>query len=117
MGGFWDISRDAWNERALTLAGISADQLACVGAPAQYSAPLTPWAQKRLGLGSVPAYSCGNDNTAAAAGAGIQGEGDLFCSFGTAMVIYGLSTGNAATASENQIAESVPGAEADSFWW
>src|SRR5207248_2203128 len=41
MGGFWDISRNGWNERALGMVGITPESLATIGPAAVLCAPLT----------------------------------------------------------------------------
>ena len=108
MGGFYDISRQTWNDRALSLAGISVEHLAAVGPAAALSAPLTsPW-RRALDLPAVPVYSCGNDQSCAAVGAGLERAGDLLCNFGTAMVVYALRNRPAAPASPDQIAGISP---------
>ena len=44
-----------------------------------------------LGLLPVPMiYSCGNDQSCAAIGAGLERAGDILCNFGTALVVYAL---------------------------
>lgn len=108
MGGCYDIAAQTWNERALALAGITADNLAPVTPAAAYSACLKREACRALDLPAVPVYSCGNDQSCAAVGAGIEDEGDLFCNFGTALVVYALKSRPAEPASEAQIAGISP---------
>src|SRR5207237_1171724 len=108
MGGFWDIGAGAWNERALTLAGINPENLAAVGPAGSRSAPLSRRGQNMTGLGPLPVYSCGNDQSCAAIGAGLEGSSDLFCNFGTALVVYGLSAQYSAPTGENQIGGVAP---------
>lgn len=91
MGGFYDISRGGWNAAALALAGIDETYLARAAAPGALSAPLTPANAARIGLeGEVGVFSCGNDQSCAAIGAGADAQGTLFANFGTALVLYGL---------------------------
>ena len=52
----------------------------------------------------VPVYSCGNDQCASAAGAGLLAEGDAVCNFGTATVIYTLRGCQPEWLGPNQIA-------------
>lgn len=108
MGGFYDISRQAWNDRALSLAGIGADQLAAVAPAATLCAPLTTGWSRALDLPAVPVYSCGNDQSCAAVGAGLERTDDLFCNFGTAMVVYALHDRPTAPVSPEQIAGISP---------
>lgn len=108
MGGFYDITQQTWNERALALAGISADNLASVAPAAAHSACLKREVCRALDLPAVPVYSCGNDQSCAAIGAGIEKEGDLFCNFGTALVIYALKFRPAEPFSADQIAGLSP---------
>ena len=88
MGGFWDIERHTWSAPALELADISPDNLAKIAPAASYSALLKPEIARTLGISQVPVYSCGNDQSAAAVSAGLEQAGDIFCNFGTAMVVY-----------------------------
>ncbi len=90
MGGFWDIRRGTWNERALAWAGIGSQCLAPVqGAGIPAGLGLTQAAAKTLGLAhGIPVYSCGNDQSCAAIGAGALHPGDVFANMGTAMVVY-----------------------------
>ncbi|HZO90680.1 MAG TPA: FGGY family carbohydrate kinase [Chthonomonadaceae bacterium] len=108
MGGFYDITKQAWNERALALAGITADNLAAVAPAAARGACLTRLVCGALDLPAVPVYSCGNDQSCAAVGAGIEEEGDLFCNFGTALVVYALKSRPMEPSSEDQIAGISP---------
>ena len=90
MSGFYHIGHQRWSQVALDYAGIRADQLAETAPAACISRPLaTDWCA-RLGIDPVPVYACGNDQSSAAAGAGLRGEGDVVCNFGTAMVVYAL---------------------------
>jgi gluconokinase len=108
MGGFWDVSRGEWNPRALELAGVSPGNLARVGPAGELSAPLSGQLQQELGLSEIPVFSCGNDQSCAAIGAGLEGPGDLFCNFGTALVVYGLTPRYIPPACESQIAGVSP---------
>ena len=90
MSGFYHITRREWSQAALSYAGISPAQLAEVAPAASLTYPLSPLWRTRLELGAVPVYSCGNDQSCAAAGAGLASTGDFLCNFGTAMVIYAL---------------------------
>jgi sugar (pentulose or hexulose) kinase len=108
MSGFYDIARQDWNEGALALAGITAENLAAVAPAAAQSACLTPEACRALDLPAVPVYSCGNDQSCAAVGSGIEEEGDLFCNFGTALVIYALKAQPVQPSSEDHIAGISP---------
>lgn len=108
MGGLYDISRQAWNEAALALAGITPDNLAAVASAACLRAPLDRDACAALDLSPVPVFSCGNDQSCAAIGAGIEDDGDLFCNFGTALVVYTLKRRLVPAASDDQIAGCSP---------
>lgn len=108
MGGFYDITKQAWNEGALALAGITADNLAPVAPAAARSACLKREVCRTLDLPAVPVYSCGNDQSCAAIGAGIEGENALFCNFGTALVVYALKFRPVEPSSEDQIAGLSP---------
>lgn len=90
MGGFFDISKNEISKAALSLAGIDADQLARPYPPSSFGRPLTSGISEMLGIDKVKVYSCGNDQSCAAAGAGLSGENDILCNFGTAMVVYSL---------------------------
>ena len=72
--------------------------------PSGGRAPLLPEVHRRIGVGPLPVYSCGNDQSCAAAGAGLAESGDYLCGFGTAMVVYGVSRAFVAPADESQIA-------------
>jgi xylulokinase len=113
MGGFYDIRRQTWNMRALALAGITQENLASVAPAGAYGACLKPEVCRRLSLPAVPVFSCGNDQSCAAIGAGIQEAGELFCNFGTALVIYALKPQPLEPASEDQIAGLSP----IPSWW
>ncbi len=108
MGGFWDVGSGSWNQRALDLAGITPENLGLIGPAGALSAPLSKRAQRSLGLPTIPVYSCGNDQGCAAIGAGLENPGDLFCNFGTALVVYGLTAHNLGPANDNQIAGVAP---------
>ena len=104
MGGFYHIARREWAAAALTAAGITADQLATVAPAAGMRAPLTAQASRALGLEPVPVASCGNDQSCAAAGAGLEVAGDVLCNFGTAMVVYAAKSEWTAPRDGTQIA-------------
>lgn len=87
MGGLFDIRRRAWWPEALRLAGLEPQDLAEVAPAAAISAPLSGPVARRLGLAGVPACSCGNDQSAAAAGADLA-SGAALCNLGTAMVVF-----------------------------
>jgi sugar (pentulose or hexulose) kinase len=109
MGGFYDIARQQWNPAALALAELTPEHLAVVAPAAGYCASLTRQAVRALGLpNSVPVYSCGNDQSCAAVGAGLERAGDLFANFGTALVVYGLKECPVAPVSAEQIAGTSP---------
>ena len=89
MGGFYDITRRRYSGTALGLAGIGLDKLADAFPAASHGAPMTVTTASELGLKKQPAvFSCGNDQSCSAAGAGLGEEGDALCNFGTAMVVY-----------------------------
>jgi len=91
MGGFYDIARLCWNEAALRLAGIPPEALAQVHPAGARAAPLKPQWARKLGVPEgIPVYSCGNDQSCAAVGAGVRNPGEVFANFGTAMVVYAL---------------------------
>jgi xylulokinase len=104
MSGFYDITRRRVSPAALELAGIDAGQLADIAPAGRQSAPLRTEAAEQLGLARVPVCSCGNDQSAAAAGAGLRGEGDVLCNFGTAMVVYALKDALPGALRDKQIA-------------
>lgn len=108
MSGFYDITAQDWNKRALALAGITADNLVRVAPAAALSARLTQKACRFLALPAVPVYCCGNDQSCAAIGAGLEEEGDIFCNFGTALVIYALKSQPVEPHSDAQIAGTSP---------
>lgn len=104
MGGFYDIQARGWSERALTWAGIASGNLAQVAPAASISAPLRPNVGRALGLPGVPVYSCGNDQSCAAVGAGLERAGDILCNFGTALVVYAQKDRPVPPEKEDQIA-------------
>ncbi len=104
MGGLWDLGRGEWSGAALGLTGLTQANLARVARAGALSAPLRPEIARRLGLDRLPVYSCGNDQSCAAVGAGVSEPGDLFSGFGTALVVYGISKSFVAPSGENQIA-------------
>lgn len=104
MGGFYDIQARGWSERALTWAGITSEHLAQVAPAASISAPLRPNVRRDLGLSGVPVYSCGNDQSCAAVGAGLEQVGDILCNFGTALVVYAQKDRPVPPCKEDQIA-------------
>lgn len=109
MGGFYDISRLKWNGSALSLASIGVDQLAPVYPAAGHSAPLASDVAHALHAPpGVPVYSCGNDQSCAAIGCGLEGPGELFANFGTAMVVYTLHDRPTVPESGDQIAGISP---------
>ncbi len=114
MGGFLDMrgSHDwgcAWNAPALDLAGISSDQLATIGPAASISAPTRARISRTLGLSHpVAVYSCGNDQSCAAVGAGLEDTRDVFANFGTALVVYALKDRPVVPAASDQIAGISP---------
>jgi len=108
MGGFYDISRRAWSPETMSLAGITPEHLAHVAPAAAFGRPLKAEAARRLELEPVPVYSCGNDQSCAAAGTGLEDEGDVLCNFGTAMVVYALKETFARPTGEDQIAGLQP---------
>lgn len=90
MSGFYHIAARCWSQTALDIVGIRSDQLVDVAPAARISQPLAQDWCRRLGIAPVPVYACGNDQSSAAAGAGLQVAGDVLCNFGTAMVVYAL---------------------------
>jgi sugar (pentulose or hexulose) kinase len=90
MSGFYHIRDRRWSEAALHYAGIAAHQLADVAAGAHIGMPISPAWRELLSLDAVPVYSCGNDQSCSAAGAGLREHGDILCNFGTAMIVYAL---------------------------
>lgn len=108
MSGFYHIGKRAWSHKALRFAGIDVNQLADVAPAARLSHPITPAWRERLGLGAVNVYSCGNDQSCSATGAGLAIAGDILCNFGTAMVVYALKDALPATLLDKQIAGISP---------
>lgn len=104
MGGFLDISKRKFSTLALSLAGISEKHLSQIFPPSAAGKPLTNGISEMLGIGNVKVYSCGNDQSCAAAGAGLSGENDILCNFGTAMVVYSLKEKPPEAVLGNQIA-------------
>lgn len=104
MCGFFDISKKKISEIALSLAGIGEEHLPLIFPPASFGKPLTNKISEIFGIGKVKVYSCGNDQSCAAAGAGLSAENDILCNFGTAMVVYSLKEKPPAVLLGNQIA-------------
>jgi sugar (pentulose or hexulose) kinase len=104
MGGFFDISKQKISKIALSLAGIEEKHLSQILPPSSFGISLTNKISKMLGIGKVKVYSCGNDQSCAAAGAGLTGEDDILCNFGTAMVVYSLKEKLPSVLLGNQIA-------------
>ncbi|NLI00606.1 MAG: hypothetical protein GX446_14060 [Chthonomonadales bacterium] len=130
MGGFLDLGavggpREAhgkphvyWNDRALALAGITSENLAPIAHAAAISAPLSTPMCRALGLECpVPVYSCGNDQSCAAAGAGLDDPRDAFANFGTALVVYGLKDRPATPSRDDHIAGVSPLLHDGMPWW
>lgn len=109
MGGFYDITQLRWNEAALNLAGLRADQLAPAYPAAGRCAGLSRDVADILNAPSgIPVYSCGNDQSCAAIGCGLEQPGELFANFGTAMVVYTLYDRPTVPHSAEQIAGISP---------
>ncbi|MCL4506757.1 MAG: FGGY family carbohydrate kinase [Chloroflexi bacterium] len=104
MSGFYHIADRHWSPQALTFAGITEGQLADTGPAAVLSHQLAGEWCHGLGLPPVPVYSCGNDQSCSAAGAGLSTGGEVLCNFGAAMVIYALKDELPADLSDKQIA-------------
>jgi len=117
MGGFYNIQARVWSERALTWAGIAPENLAQVAPAASISAPLLPNVGRDLGLSGVPIYSCGNDQSCAAVGAGLERAGDILCNFGTALVVYAQKGGPVLPGKEDQIAGIGPMSSRQAASW
>lgn len=90
MGGFYDIRRRDWSQTAMSLAGIDEDNLAATAPATAIGYPLKKECRELFGVGEIPVYSCGNDQSCSAVGSGIEHEKDLACNFGTAMVVYAM---------------------------
>jgi sugar (pentulose or hexulose) kinase len=90
MSGFYHIANRCWSRPALEFAGLHEDQLAQTAPGGTISRPLSGEWRQRLGIAAVPVYSCGNDQSCSAAGAGLAISGEILCNFGTAMVLYAL---------------------------
>ncbi len=103
MGGFFDIECRMWSQAALDLAGITLDNLAHTAPAASHCALLTPEMARTLGLPLIPIFSCGNDQSVAAIGAGLERTGDILCNFGTALVVYALRETPVIPANDSQI--------------
>jgi xylulokinase len=108
MGGFWDIERRDWSRPTLELAGLTPENFAVVAPAASHSHPLKPEIARALGLPVVPVYSCGNDQSVAAIGVGLDQAGDILCNFGTAMVVYALRPQPVAPVHDAQISGISP---------
>jgi sugar (pentulose or hexulose) kinase len=113
MGGFYDLSLRRWTDDYLRLAGIETSQLAPVYPAARFAWALSPGLAGELGVTAVPVYSCGNDQCCSAIGAGLtgpdgEGKGTAVCNFGTAMVVYTVTSGQRRELRENQIAGIEP---------
>ncbi|HEY3340660.1 MAG TPA: FGGY family carbohydrate kinase, partial [Anaerolineae bacterium] len=108
MSGFYHINEHAWSHAALRFAGITADQLADIAPAARLAHPLTSAWRARLGLGAVNVYSCGNDQSCSATGAGLTAAGGILCNFGTAMVVYALKDELPSALLDKQIAGISP---------
>ncbi len=89
MGGFYDVTERRLSGKALHLAGIGSEKLAAVFPAGTHAAPLASEVSAALGFVKPPlVFSCGNDQSCSAIGAGVAEEGDVLCNFGTAMVVY-----------------------------
>jgi sugar (pentulose or hexulose) kinase len=109
MGGFFDISKREWNEEFIGLVGIRLSQLAAAMPAGKGCVPLSVEVAARLGLNpGIPVYSCGNDQSCSAIGAGLDGPGAAVCNFGTAMVVYTVGKRQPIELRENQIAGIEP---------
>jgi sugar (pentulose or hexulose) kinase len=108
MSGFYHIAERCWSQTALDLAGITAQQLADTAPAAEIGRALSGEWCDRLGIDPAPVYSCGNDQSSAATGAGLHGQGDILCNFGTAMVVYALKDELPLTLLDKQIAGISP---------
>lgn len=108
MCGFLDLRTGAVSPTALAQAGITAAQLAESAPAAAIARPLRTETAARLDLPAVPVYSCGNDQSCGAVGAGVTGTGAVLCNFGTAMVVYALCPALPAAVGPDQIAGISP---------
>ncbi len=89
MGGFYDIGRRCFAERAFELTGIDPGLLGPeIGPAGSICHPLTAEVASHLALGQIPVYLCGNDQTCSAAGVLPVDSVGILCNFGTAMVAY-----------------------------
>jgi sugar (pentulose or hexulose) kinase len=104
MGGLFDIGSRRWWPDMLAQIGLSPRALAEVAPAGAIRRPLGARPARRIGCGPVPVLSCGLDQSAAAAGAGIGTRAALTASFGTALVVYARSDAQPIPASPDQIA-------------
>jgi xylulokinase len=108
MGGFYDIQTRSWSDDALKLSGLTLENFAQVAPAAAISVPLRPSLSRDLSIPGIPVYSCGNDQSCAAVGAGLEKAGDIFCNFGTALVVYALKNRPVVPRKADQIAGISP---------
>jgi xylulokinase len=86
MTGLYSLRLDGWWPQALAAAGVTAEMLPAV-LPVGALAGRLP--AERYGLpAGLPVVLAGNDQTAGACGAGLQEEGGLLITLGTAQVAY-----------------------------
>ncbi len=88
MCGLFDIRSRTWRGDALRLVGLEPAQMANPAPAGAASEPLTARVAELLGVSRIAVRSCGNDQSCAAVGAGIERPGEVLCNFGTAMIVY-----------------------------
>lgn len=87
MSGFWSIPGQCWHEPFLRRCGLVSAQLPDVIGTGQSAGVSVECCCVGLPAGR-PVYSCGNDQTAAALGVGLERESDLLLTLGSAHVLY-----------------------------
>jgi gluconokinase len=86
--GLYDLHTDDWAEDALSLAGISRDQLATLVDCTDVVGTLTPAAAGSTGLATgTPVVAGGSDGALASVGVGAVRPGTVACSIGTSAAL------------------------------
>ena len=90
MSGLYSIKDMGWWRPGLELCGLVPSQLPGAGEAGKASALVCGHASEKYGFRkNTPVFSCGNDQTAGAYGAGLHlNENDVLLTLGSAMVLY-----------------------------
>ena len=104
MTGVFDIRERILNQKALDILELTKNNFPKIREATGVSYKLTQEVTYDFGLREkIPVYSCGNDQSASAVGAGLEAEGDISANFGTAMVLYIIIKEPLNSIKENQI--------------